>query len=157
MASRRLHLHFWSKPVEVVRDDQGRVAGLKIERTAPDGVGGVIDTGEFEVVPVQSLYRAIGYFGSPLDEIPFDEERGVIRNRQGRVIGVDGAPVRGVFATGWISTAPSGIGRIRRALPPGGAVKVANSRIEAVASPSEARGIGCRRTAQSSPRALHND
>lgn len=108
-ASRRLHLHFWSKPVEVVRDDRGRVAGLKIERTAPDGVGGVVDTGEFEVVPVQSLYRAIGYFGSPLDEIPFDEERGVIPNEQGRVIGVDGAPVRGVFATGWIKRGPVGL------------------------------------------------
>ena len=49
-ASRRLHMHFWSKPVEVVVEG-GRVAGLKIERTAPDGEGGVIDTGEFEVIP----------------------------------------------------------------------------------------------------------
>lgn len=66
-SSRRLHLHFWSKPVEVVTDDDGRVSGIRVERTAPDGRGGAVDTGEFEVVPVQSLYRAIGYFGSPLE------------------------------------------------------------------------------------------
>ncbi len=108
-ASRRLHLHFWSRPVEVVTDDAGRVAGLKIERTAPDGSGGVIDTGEFEVIPMQSLYRAIGYFGSPLDEIPFDDRRGVIPNRQGRVLDAAGDQVPGVYATGWIKRGPVGL------------------------------------------------
>lgn len=107
-SSRKLHLHFWSKPVEVLTEN-GRVAGIKVERTAPDGNGGVVDTGEFEVVPVQSLYRAVGYFGSPLDEIPFDSTRGVIPNEQGRVIGADGSPVGGVYATGWIKRGPVGL------------------------------------------------
>lgn len=107
-ASRRLHFHFWSKPVEVVTED-GRVAGLKVERTAPDGQGGVIDTGEFEVIPMQALYRAVGYFGSPLDEIPFDERRGVIPNEQGRVIDASGERLHGVYATGWIKRGPVGL------------------------------------------------
>ena len=107
-ASRRLHLHFWSKPVEVVVEG-GRVAGLKIERTAPDGAGGVVDTGEFEVIPLQSLYRAVGYYGSPLDEIPFDDARGVIPNRQGRVIDAHGEQLPGVYATGWIKRGPVGL------------------------------------------------
>ncbi|MBO1901581.1 FAD-dependent oxidoreductase [Leucobacter weissii] len=107
-ASRRLHLHFWSKPVEVVTED-GRVAGLKIERTAPDGAGGVIDTGEFEVIPLQSLYRAVGYYGSPLDEIPFDDARGVIPNEQGRVTDASGSRLPGVYATGWIKRGPVGL------------------------------------------------
>ena len=108
-ASRRLHLHFWSKPVEVLRDEAGRVSGVRVERTAPDGDGGIVDTGEFEVVPVQALYRAVGYLGSPLDEIPFDEARGVIPNAQGRVLGADGEPVPGVYATGWIKRGPVGL------------------------------------------------
>jgi len=108
-ASRRLHLHFWSKPVEVVTDEAGRVSGLKIERTAPDGEGGAVDTGEFEVVPIQSLYRAIGYFGSPLDEIPFDDAKGVIPNAQGRVLDASGQQVPGVYATGWIKRGPVGL------------------------------------------------
>ncbi|QAB18665.1 pyridine nucleotide-disulfide oxidoreductase [Leucobacter muris] len=107
-ASRRLHLHFWSKPVEVVVED-GRVAGLRVERTAPDGQGGVIDTGEFEVIPMQSLYRAVGYFGSPLDEIPFDDARGVIPNAQGRVQDLEGEQIPGVYATGWIKRGPVGL------------------------------------------------
>ncbi|QZY53229.1 FAD-dependent oxidoreductase [Leucobacter tenebrionis] len=107
-SSRRLHLHFWSKPVEVVVED-GRVAGLKIERTAPDGQGGIVDTGEFEVIPMQSLYRAVGYFGSPLDEIPFDDARGVIPNSQGRVQDLEGEQIPGVYATGWIKRGPVGL------------------------------------------------
>lgn len=107
-ASRRVHLHFWSKPVEVLTEDD-RVSGIKIERTAPDGNGGIVDTGEFEVIPVQSLYRAIGYFGSPLEEIPFDDSRGVIPNEKGRVIGADGLPVPGVYTTGWIKRGPIGL------------------------------------------------
>jgi len=107
-ASRRLHLHFWSRPVEVVTDG-GRVSGLKIERMEPDGQGGVRGTGEFEVIEVQSLYRAIGYFGSPLDEIPFDSVRGVIPNAQGRVLDAHGERVAGVYATGWIKRGPVGL------------------------------------------------
>ena len=107
-SSRRLHLHFWARPVEVVTEG-GRVAGLKVERTAPDGQGGVVDTGEFEVIPMQALYRAVGYFGSPLDEIPFDDQRGVIPNEQGRVLDAHGDRVPGVYATGWIKRGPVGL------------------------------------------------
>ena len=107
-ASRRLHLHFWSKPVEVVVED-GRVAGLKIERTAPDGQGGIVDTGEFEIVPIQSIYRAVGYYGSPLEEIPFDDAKGVIPNAQGRVLDFEGQQIPGVYATGWIKRGPVGL------------------------------------------------
>lgn len=107
-SSRRLRLHFWSKPVEVVVE-HGRVAGLKVERTAPDGEGGVVDTGEFEVIPMQSLYRAVGYFGSPLDEIPFDDSKGVIPNIQGRVRDLEGERIPGVYATGWIKRGPVGL------------------------------------------------
>ena len=107
-ASRRLHFHFWSRPVEVVVED-GRVAGLRIERTEPDGEGGARNTGEFEVVPMQALYRAVGYFGSPLDEIPFDDARGVIPNEQGRVVDLEGERIPGVYATGWIKRGPVGL------------------------------------------------
>lgn len=106
-ASRRLHLHFYAKPTEVVGVD-GRVTGFRFERTAPDGAGGVVGTGEVREVPVQAVYRAVGYFGSPLDEIPFDEVRGVIPNHEGRVM--DGTSVvPGVYATGWIKRGPVGL------------------------------------------------
>jgi len=108
-ASRRLHLHFYAKPVEIVGDEQGRVSAFRYERTRPDGQGGVEGTGEVRDVPVQAVYRAVGYFGSPLDGIPFDERRGVIPNHEGQVMDDDNQIVPGVYATGWIKRGPVGL------------------------------------------------
>lgn len=115
-ASRRLHLHFFARPVEVVAGDDGRVAAYRYERTEPDGEGGVRGTGEFREVPVQAVYRAVGYFGSPLDGIPFDERRGIIPNHEGRVLRDDPSSphqtnefLPGVYATGWIKRGPVGL------------------------------------------------
>ena len=106
-ASRRLHLHFYAKPVSV--DGDGAVETFRWERTEPDGEGGVRGTGEFREIPIQAIYRAVGYFGSPLDGIPFDEKRGVIPNREGQVIGDDDQVLPGVYATGWIKRGPVGL------------------------------------------------
>ena len=109
-ASRRLHLHFWAKPVEVKKDADGRVAALVYERTRPDGEGGVIGTGELREVPIQQLYRAVGYFDSPLPGVPFDERHGVIPNHEGQALHPDSNEiVPGVYATGWIKRGPVGL------------------------------------------------
>jgi ferredoxin--NADP+ reductase len=107
-ASRRLHLHFFAKPVEVLETD-GAVSGFRWERTEPDGEGGVRGTGEFREVPIQAIYRAVGYFGSPLDRIPFDEKRGVIPNREGQVLDDHDQVLPGIYATGWIKRGPVGL------------------------------------------------
>lgn len=109
-ASRRLHLHFYAKPIEVVKDADGRVAALVYERTRPDGEGGVIGTGELREVPLQGLYRAVGYFGSPLPGVPFDKRHGVIPNHEGQVLRRESNErVSGVYATGWIKRGPVGL------------------------------------------------
>lgn len=114
-ASRRLHLHFYAKPVEVVGED-GKVTGFRFERTRPDGQGGVEGTGEIRELPIQAIYRAVGYFGSPLAGIPFDEHRGVIPNVEGRVQQEDetspgqfNEQLPGVYASGWIKRGPVGL------------------------------------------------
>lgn len=106
-SSRRLHLHFFARPIEVVGD--AAVEGFRYERTEPDGAGGVRGTGEIREVAVQAVYRAVGYFGSPLDGIPFDDKRGVIPNREGQVLDDDDRKVPGVYATGWIKRGPVGL------------------------------------------------
>ena len=58
---------------------------------------------------MQAVYRAVGYFGSPLVDIPFDDVAGVIPNREGRVVDVDGEQLPGVYATGWIKRGPVGL------------------------------------------------
>ena len=107
-AKRRLHLHFFSAPVEILKQD-GKVAGIKIERTELDGTGNVKPTGEFREFPIQAVYRAVGYFGSELSEVPFDEKAGVIPNDKGRVLDSDGKHIHGVYATGWIKRGPVGL------------------------------------------------
>ncbi len=91
-ASRRLHMHFYAKPLEVLGDD--RVSGFRYERTEPDGEGGVRGTGEIREVDIQALYRAVGYFGTPLPGIPFDQRHGVIPNHEGQVLDDDNQIVR---------------------------------------------------------------
>lgn len=111
-ASRRLHLHFLHQPVEILEgegDDAGKVAGLRMERMELDGTGNVKGTGEFTDYPVQAVYRAIGYHGSEVPGLAFDERRGVIPNDAGRVLGADGTPVPGVYASGWIKRGPVGL------------------------------------------------
>lgn len=109
-ASRRLHLHFLHAPAEILdADGDGVVDALRTERTALNGDGTVSGTGEFHDWPVQAVYRAVGYFGSPLPELPFDDRKGVIPNVEGRVIDIDGEQVPGVYCTGWIKRGPVGL------------------------------------------------
>ena len=106
-ASRRLHLHFYAKPLEITGTDA--VEGFRYERTEPDGAGGVRGTGEIRDIEVQAVYRAIGYFGTPLPEIPFDTKHGVIPNHEGQVMRDDNTVMPGVYATGWIKRGPVGL------------------------------------------------
>ena len=105
--SRRVHLHFLHRPAAVLGDDH--VTGVRTERTALNGDGSTTGTGEFHEWGVQAVYRAVGYFGSPLADVPFDEVRGVIPNDDGRVVGLDGDPIPGLYTTGWIKRGPVGL------------------------------------------------
>ncbi len=108
-ASRRLHLHFYHSPVEVLGDD--RVEGLRFERNEPVGDGTVRGTGETRDIAVQQVYRAVGYYGTPVVGVPFDELRGVIPNVEGRVTGSpeSSESIPGLYATGWIKRGPVGL------------------------------------------------
>ncbi|MEO7015445.1 MAG: FAD-dependent oxidoreductase [Leifsonia sp.] len=106
-ASRRLHLHFFHAPVEVVGEE--RVEALRFERTTADADGRVAGTGVFAEYPVQAVYRAVGYYGSPVNDVPFAESTGTIPNEGGRVIDATGDRVGGLYATGWIKRGPVGL------------------------------------------------
>jgi len=64
---------------------------------------------------VQQVYRAVGYYGTPVIDAPFDEKAGVVSNVEGRVkdaavTGDTEAPViAGLYATGWIKRGPVGL------------------------------------------------
>ena len=106
-ASRRIHLHFFHRPVEILGTD--RVEAIRTERTELVGDGTVRGTGAFVDTPVQAVYRAVGYSGAYVPGLPFDEARGVIPNIEGRVVTEDGDVVGGIYATGWIKRGPVGL------------------------------------------------
>lgn len=106
-APHHIHLHMCESPVEVLGTD--RVEGLRTERTEFLGDGNVRGTGETTDWDVQAVYRAVGYYSSPLRDLPFDDADGVVPNEAGRVTGDDGKPMPGVYVTGWIKRGPVGL------------------------------------------------
>ncbi|AUI62713.1 FAD-dependent oxidoreductase [Amycolatopsis sp. BJA-103] len=105
---KRLHLHFLHSPCEIVGED-GKVTGLRTERTELTGDGNARGTGEFHDWDVQAVYRAVGYLSSHLPEIPFDHTTGTVPNQAGRVLDIDEDQVPGVYVTGWIKRGPVGL------------------------------------------------
>jgi ferredoxin--NADP+ reductase len=108
-----VRFRFLASPVELLGDDNGHVRAVKIENNAilarDDGSLGARGTGSFEEIPAQLVFRSIGYTGQPVAEIPFDEQRGLIRNEGGRVMDADGAHQIGEYVSGWIKRGPSGV------------------------------------------------
>ncbi len=107
-ASRRIHLHLLQAPREILGEN-GKVAGVRMERMKLDGTGNVVGTGEIIDYPVQAVYRAVGYWGTEIEGVPFDHMRGTIRNVGGRVVDESGQHVPGYYTTGWIKRGPVGL------------------------------------------------
>ena len=104
----RIHLHFLEAPREVLGAD-GRVVGLRTERTELVGDGTVRGTGTFTEWPLTSVYRAVGYRSEPLLGLPFDDRAAIIPNEGGRVLDLGGEPIPGTYVTGWIKRGPVGL------------------------------------------------
>lgn len=105
---RRIHLHFMRRPVEVLAGSDGRVAGLRLERTQLDERGHAVGTGQYETLDVGMVLRSVGYRGLPIPGMPFDPGNGTIPNQAGRVVH-DGAVVPGEYVAGWAKRGPSGV------------------------------------------------
>jgi len=111
---RLLTLRFLVSPVALLADDAGHVRRMRTVRNrlvaAADGSMRAEPTGETEELPVDLVFRSVGYRGVPLPGVPFDERAGIVPNAQGRVIDpATGGPLRGVYVSGWIKRGPSGV------------------------------------------------
>jgi len=104
--ARRLVLRFLVSPVEI--RGEGKVEEVEVvrNRLVDDGRGGLraVATEEREVIPCGLVLRSVGYRGVALPGVPFDDDRGVIPNADGRVLGAEG-----VYCAGWIKRGPSGV------------------------------------------------
>ncbi|MGU3437984.1 FAD-dependent oxidoreductase [Actinomycetes bacterium M1A6_2h] len=104
----KLYLHFFESPHEVLGVN-GKVVGLRTERTELDGTGNVTGTGKYTDWDVQAVYRAVGYLSQNIADLPFDELAGTIPNEAGRVQTLDGDRVDATYVTGWIKRGPVGL------------------------------------------------
>ena len=64
---------------------------------------------ETETIDCGLVLRSVGYRAVPLADVPFDERSFVLPNQRGRVLSLDGEPLPGVYAVGWIKRGPTGI------------------------------------------------
>jgi ferredoxin--NADP+ reductase len=111
---KRIILRFLLSPTALTPGADGRLGAVEMTRNelVADGEGRLRarPTDEHETIPAGLVFRAIGYRGIPLPDVPFDERRGVIPNEGGRVLDATaGAPLRGEYAVGWIKRGPSGV------------------------------------------------
>src|SRR5215207_4231213 len=106
---RRVELRFLRSPVEILGEgEDGPVTGIRIVKNEIVD-GRAVPTGEEEVISCGIVIRSIGYRGTPLAGIPFDERKGLISNLGGRVLGDSGEHEVGEYVVGWVKRGPSGV------------------------------------------------
>lgn len=106
---RRCHIQFLKSPTEL--RGAGRLERVVLVRNRLEGEPSrqvARETGEIEELACGVLFRSIGYRGVPIAGVPFDNDRGIFPNREGRI--VDGQNVvPGLYVAGWIKRGPTGI------------------------------------------------
>jgi ferredoxin/flavodoxin---NADP+ reductase len=108
---RKVILRFCASPIEL--RGAGRVEEVVVARNRlepdPSGRLQAVPTDDHEVIKTGLVLRSVGYRGTPLDGVPFDDRRAVIPNNDGRVIDGAGELVPGEYCAGWIKRGPSGV------------------------------------------------
>ncbi|NIM49452.1 MAG: FAD-dependent oxidoreductase [Gemmatimonadales bacterium] len=111
---RRLTIRFLVSPVELMGNEAGGVVGVRLVKnelyTSEDGSLRPTPTAVLEDLPVEMVFRSVGYRGVPIPGLPFDAKRGIVPNQMGRVTQHDtGEPMVGVYVSGWIKRGPTGV------------------------------------------------
>ncbi len=111
-ADRRFCIHFYRMPAAIMGHD-GRVSGIRLEKTRVTPEGTMGEVGEYEEYPVQAVYHAIGYKPAEVSGIPYDFSRYTLANEHGRIYSAPeaegGHPVERLYATGWAKRGPVGL------------------------------------------------
>lgn len=111
---RLLTLRFLVSPVELRGDEAAGVTGMRLVRNelyvSDDGSLRPRPTNAFEELPIDMVFRSVGYRGVPISGLPFHDRWGVIPNEKGRVMERQASePQPGVYVAGWIKRGPSGV------------------------------------------------
>lgn len=105
-----MRFQFLSSPHSLEGD--GRVERVVIEKNELVERGDDFSargTGQLERVEAGLVLRSIGYVGTPLEGLPFDERNNVIPNLEGRITQGAGDVLPGVYVAGWIKRGATGV------------------------------------------------
>jgi ferredoxin--NADP+ reductase len=109
-AAHCIHLHFHRAPVAL--NGRGRLQQVVLETQRLEGAAAgqmAIPSGERSKVNVGLLFRSVGYRSNALPGLPFDDQKGILPNRDGRLLAATGEDLRGWYVTGWVKRGPTGI------------------------------------------------
>ncbi len=106
---RQIYFIFLRSPIRIL--GKGRVEGIMFEKNKLEG--GVnqqktVGTGIIEKIDCDYVISSIGYKGNRFPGLPYDENKGIIPNKDGRVV-KGNEVIPGVYVTGWIKRGPVGL------------------------------------------------
>jgi ferredoxin/flavodoxin---NADP+ reductase len=109
---RRISFRYLVSPEEIL--GESRVTGVRIVRNelsvGPDGLVRARPTDERETIATGLVLESVGYSGSAIPGLPFDEKAGVIPHVAGRVIDpLTNARIPGAYVAGWIKRGARGV------------------------------------------------
>ncbi|KAI5779220.1 hypothetical protein EDC01DRAFT_621572 [Geopyxis carbonaria] len=102
------------------KNDCKKLGAIEFEKTRLQDMK-AIGTDEYEEFPADTGFRSIGYLSEPIPglaelDIPFDIERGLIPNEEGRVVRSNlysdcdsSRTVVGTYTSGWVKRGPTGV------------------------------------------------
>ncbi|KAJ3089116.1 hypothetical protein HK102_007177 [Quaeritorhiza haematococci] len=120
-------LHFLKSPKELITKDVEQdtkvLTGIKLEKNRLTGSiehPRAVGTGEFEVIETGLVLRSIGYRSVSISGVPFDQNRGIVPNVDGRVVATDPntsaecegekpQTIEGLYVAGWLKRGPTGV------------------------------------------------
>jgi len=107
--TRTLHIRFFLSPLEF----QGETKITSAKFAINDLVGPVenrkaVPSGKEIEIKSDLVLKSVGYKGKAFGELPFDPERGVLKNIKGQIF-IEGESHPYYFTSGWIKRGPSGV------------------------------------------------
>jgi ferredoxin--NADP+ reductase len=109
---RLLTLRFLVSPTELVAGEDGGVRLMRLVKNTlidEDGRLACRATSSTEELPVDLVFRSVGYRGVSIEGLPFHERWGLVPNELGRVAAEGSEPLPGMYVSGWIKRGPSGV------------------------------------------------
>ncbi|MCZ6525150.1 MAG: NADP oxidoreductase [Gammaproteobacteria bacterium] len=107
---RQCHFTFLKSPIKIIGD--GRVEKIILEKNKLTGDPmrqSARGTGRTIELETGIVFSSIGYRGLSMPGVPFNDDRGVLPNSDGRIVDADNKPLPQLYCAGWIKRGPTGI------------------------------------------------